>query len=169
MAFFAARVHEQSSALLAAQEAAAANARASQGAVVDAFESVQSRTIASVERLLDERAAEKREAEARERDRLRREKEARGRQREARERAFQDREKQARTRGRLARVLAVVGFVLMVGGAWAFFALDEQQKSVARDTEERADRALEALVERAAVAPVASRAASTTLPAGFAK
>src|SRR5207237_7639318 len=131
MAFFAARVHEQRSAILSAQESAAANARASQAALVDAFDDAQSRTVATVERLLEDKEKDQRVKEARERERLLREKEARSRQREARERAFADREKAARRRGRFARVALAVLLVGLGGAGFAIFQLEEQRASIA--------------------------------------
>lgn len=176
MAFFAARVHEQSSSILAAQEAAAENVRLSQGAIAQAFEDSQHRTIATVEKLLEERAAEAREKAAQEqrqalaeRERVAREKEARRRQREARGKTFDEHAKEQRSRGRFARAVGALLVLALIGAGAAWLSLDEQRTSVARDTEERADRALRVLVERQTAATVSSRSASTTLPAGFAK
>jgi hypothetical protein len=163
MAFFAARVHEQSSAILAAQENAAAGARAAQASMRDALEEAQLRTAATVERLLEEKERKAREGEARERERRARDKEAWAIQRAARERDYRDREAKARRRSRIGRLVAVTVLLVGAGIGVAFFQVEQQRASLARDTEERADRALEEIARRAA--PVSS--GCTTLPAGF--
>ncbi len=175
MAFFAARVHEQSSAILSAQENAAAGARAAQAAMRDALEDAQLRTAATVERLLEEKERKLRAEEARERERRAREKEAWAIQRSARERDYRDREAKARRRRRIVRLVAVTVLLVGAGLGVAFFQVEQQRASLARDTEERADRALEAmsrsggsgpgLRDARLAAPVSS--GSTVLPAGF--
>lgn len=175
MAFFAARVHEQSSAILSAQENAAAGARAAQAAMRDALEDAQLRTAATVERLLEEKERKVRAEEARERERRAREKEAWAIQRGVRERDYRDREAKARRRSRIARLALVTVLLVGAGLGVAFFQVEQQRASLARDTEERADRALEAmsrsggsapgLRDAQRVAPVSS--GSTVLPAGF--
>jgi len=148
MAFFAARVHEQSAAILAAQEASAEGYRSSQRAVIDAFDDTQARARSEMER----READREErAIAAEKDRV-----ERARVRQAK----------SRRSSRLALVGALLVLCALGGLGWAFRDLDEQRATVARDAEERADRAFELVRTRSAVATVSS---STTLPAGFPK
>jgi hypothetical protein len=58
MAVMAARVHEQSSAILEGQEQAAQGFRGAQRAIVEGFEDAQARTIEALERLHEERTRE---------------------------------------------------------------------------------------------------------------
>ncbi|MEZ0230455.1 MAG: hypothetical protein ACAI25_17665 [Planctomycetota bacterium] len=169
MAFFAARVHEQSTSILAAQEATAANELISRNALAQAFYDSQQQTVKTVEKLLDEKERAARDEQTRERLRIAKEKVAREKMREVRGRILAERDQQGR-RSRRARMAAVsvLGLVL-VGFAAAWFVVDEQRTSVAKEAEERADRALKGLIERGVAASVTTRAAATTLPAGFSK
>ncbi|HZV02617.1 MAG TPA: hypothetical protein VFF73_38275 [Planctomycetota bacterium] len=127
MAFFAARVHEQSSAILSAQEQNARSFGAAQRAVIEAFEDSQSRASAEAAR----------------------------REREQEEKAKARKVAKKRSR-RLAGVAGALVLSLVGAAGFFAFSLDEQRASVARDAEERADQAFSFMKMKAAAAPVAS-------------